>query len=351
MRYSFGFVADLHLDNYTYEAGELVCGVSRRAREALACLEKAGGMCEHLFILGDVLHVPLVPIQLITALMETLSKMLANGLRSVRILLGNHESDAAEPRNHALGPLAFVPGVYVYDAPKSVEIEGIKILMCPWYTDLMKIKTKSPHDIALAHHGIWGDWMEPFMKDKGWDWKKLKAWMDREGVSFVLAGDWHSPAQFAHGAITQCGTLIPHSWSDYGFNRGKIYLLNARDGELAEKLEVKEIPGPRFLSVSDNDTAVKLAKQMMADGHIPYIAIPVEKGEKRKPLPELPGAYFKYDPISSAAQAAVSVAEMSQKIQQSSNIVELVEAYLKSRFPKRWDKMLEQITSYIGAAS
>ncbi len=347
MRY--GFAADLHLDNFALGRGQVVAGVSERLALGCATLLKVAEHCDVLVIAGDVFHVANPTPQVVAAVMGAMETVCTfGGVQEIHIIKGNHDMVADDAGNHALMPLRFLPNVYVHEEPEVVDVCGLSVFMASFPANPTQL-TCDGADVCVAHHGIYDRETPEFLKESGTFWKDIRTWCNEQGVEWYLAGDWHPHRRWERGRVTQIGTLIPATFSDSGIDdKGTLVVLEGdpKKGASSLRQTVVNIPGPRFMEVPGKQFAPDLAKDLMAQGHTPFIAYPLEDGAMDV---EVPGAVFKPVPRRSVKEVDNTTREEALEVLATTGAEEVLDAYLRWRYPTRASRMLTTILKYMGA--
>lgn len=355
----YGFVADVHIDNFTYGKGKSIAGVNDRARLTLDALERACGECDVLFVLGDLFHHANPSPQLVAATMDVFSNAMAlGGLKEVHLLLGNHDAISDIRGDNALATFRFLRDVYVHDRVESFTAEGgLEVLAVPYPHVPIGISV-SGVDVVLMHHGIVDKSTPEFLKESGIYWKDLYRWCEENDVSWLFAGDWHPHKAWVKGRVAQVGCLAPASFSDAGIDdKGTMIILESKPGPLdlldssfddGLKYSVINIPGPRFLQVQTKKAALDMAASLKAKGHTPFISFPMSEDDGQ-PLPD-DGVYIKAEASRGQIEANASTKEEIEQILATTKATEVLEKFLKFRYPMKWSRMLDTLVKYMGAS-
>lgn len=274
------FTGDVHLGNHQRFGGEVVRGVNRRCRLALDVFRRAleaatAAHCSVFVVLGDLFDTARPPPQLIAEVGWLLTGWLNHGMRDgdrmyrkVILLVGNHEQSSEAPGDHALAPLACIPGVEVVDEPKVVHAAGVPLILLPSQRQLATklrmglLKGMAPSTaqrfgpaaVVGVHLGISDGSTPPWLRgahDHIPADELLKLIPD--GVTDVYAANWHEQGHWA-GATTvswQVGALCPTGF-DNPSHAGTGF---GTSGDLYGRLHVRReggtrhvaVPGPRFL--------------------------------------------------------------------------------------------------------
>lgn len=246
-------VADVHVGNFAFGAGEYHVGLNARCRATLAALRRAVEVAQErdarLVVAGDLFHGKRPEPAVIAAVQEVLRAALDPVL-----LLGNH--DAIGPGDHALAPLRPVARIA---AEGAYLLDGV--LYVPWSPGSAlerldaALLAHTDERVLVMHCGLYDSTFPAWLCGPGAvEVGALHARMDAHGIRFALAGDyhqhraWRSPAVLpsdCHHAL-QVGALCPTGFSDAGLDGyGSVILVDLGMGEV----ERVEVPGPRFLSM------------------------------------------------------------------------------------------------------
>lgn len=355
-----GHIADFHLDNFSEFKGAMKGGLNYRGELALEVLKRIFEYgLDYLHILGDIFEHPYISVQLLNALMDVLADGVSWGCQ-VHIIPGNHDMLSGDSGDHVLGPLSKIPGVFVHERPERLKVGALDYFYVPFLPEgsVLDYTFKRAPQVTCIHQGITHEGTSDFLKESGIHRKTLLKWMRSHGkreTSFLLAGDWHDHQPFANG-IYQLGTICPHSWADSGLWRGHMLVLDDSTGNPVLHKTPEQIPGPRFLFAVDRKEAIKTAKEMLQQGNTPFIEYPAERGDdgvrlKEQVLPEITGAHFRLEPrkrkkrtlADSEAATERAAADVARRFLPE----ELLEPYLRERYPTRWEKVLAATIRFI----
>lgn len=352
-----GVIADVHLHNHPLGAGTWRAGVNERVEVVCACLERLADMgLTHLAILGDLFDVSTPPPQVIARLMQSLKVVTASGVE-VLILRGNHDMVSEEPGDNALAPLAFMPGVHVFNKPDTWEVLGMKVLMLPYpYRPTLPQFKMVRADVVMMHCGVAHPDTPDFLADAGVDHETLLEWMDsqKRAVPLLLAGDWHEHKRLAKGRIIQVGTFAPKSKSDAFDKAGVVVIVDPssykmRGGVSVPRTTIVEVPGPRFVSAPSKAQAVELAERLLEQGCKPFVSYPrgAETPEDRKiKVPD--GAVVRADRVRDVKDVAAQAGEQLREKAAQMDPRALLKAYLKHAYKDAWKKMYRAISEVMG---
>lgn len=257
------FCADLHIGNHRRFGGPVVAGLNTRCRLALktlggavAAAQDAG--CEALVVLGDLFDTSRPEPQIIAAVQDVVKDM------PLIVLLGNHDQVSAEPGDHALGPLA--PVASIVETPQILSMGAVELWTIPfrpgravdWLPQVMaEVQGDSrsggqppPVRVLALHLGLQDDSTAPWLKEShdSVPVDLVDQLMQKYRISLAFAGNWHDQKQWTRtGIITQVGTLCPTGWDNPGMKGyGGLAVL---DTERIPVVSLKEIPGPRFVTL------------------------------------------------------------------------------------------------------
>lgn len=243
------FTADWHLANHTRAGGVMRSGVNERAREALRVLEGLGDGHD-CYVLGDVFD-SCCP-------SPALQAALRDALREPHVLMcGNHDRRSDDEQDHALAMLDDEgDGISVAE---EAQLWDDEVLLVPFVSAMpmrqaIEVACGSVAGARVLgfHAGIADEATPPYLRgardavDLAW---LVKFCLD-SGITHAFAGNWHQPRRWdIQGVhVVQCGTLIPHSFSDAGIV-GMAWELDWDSMEL----NGREVPGPRFIVVGAED--------------------------------------------------------------------------------------------------
>ena len=152
-------------------------------------------------------------------------KLLELGIE-VHMLAGNHDTyfKNSDSVNSVDLLLKEYPNVHVIDAPKTIEVHGVKICMIPWicadnYNDCMDEIKNTDATICMGHFEIAGFAMYKGMASEGLDRTIFRKFIN------TFSGHYHHKSS-ADG-IFYLGNPYQLTWSDYDDVRGfHLYDLN-----------------------------------------------------------------------------------------------------------------------------
>jgi hypothetical protein len=272
-----GAVADCHLGNHKRFGGQVVAGINARGQLALDAFKRAVEAAQDahvraLIVLGDLFDTSHPEPQLIAAVQEIVKDI------QLVVLMGNHDQVSSEPGDHALGPLT--PVATVIEKPQILQLDEVELWAVPfrpgratdWLPQVMAelqgstSKGRQPRSVRVLalHLGLLDDSTAPWLLEShdAVPAKLVGELCDQYDIDTVLAGNWHDRKQWTlgpeRGSILQVGTLCPTGWDNpgtEGFGGLAILDVDFSKGGIHEDLglEVKEIPGPRFIKVEKPD--------------------------------------------------------------------------------------------------
>ncbi len=266
------FVADVHIGNPTTFGGPVVCGVNNRGAHVLDSLRRAveaAKDCDTLVLCGDLFDTSHPSPQLVTKVQEILSE----GPR-VLALLGNHDMVSSTIGDHALGPLAALPNVYLSERPEIVDSGDCQILSVPfqpgdareWFpsTVAQLVEQADPNKVKVLvfHLGVADETTPSFLRGAhdAIELEVVEALLEEHGIMLAFCGNWHGYKDW--GRVVQCGALCPTGWDNPGWDYGMVHTLDTRTG-LKSKKHVK---GPRFLTVTSMEAALICHRQSKQRG-------------------------------------------------------------------------------------
>ncbi len=297
-------VADVHIGNHKRFGGETTSSINTRCRMVLDVFEEAVKRVAlhqpHAFVIaGDLLDYarPEAPI---VAEVQRILGLLSEGWRradspaGVYILMGNHEQTSASPGDHALGPLAAVPGVHIIEKPTLVGKGSESMLLVPFQPGAAKdwlagavhaLVTPSEESgkraapparprLLVLHLGIRDEKTPPWLRDSSdaIDIDLLVSICKAHGITKVMAGNWHDRQCWTQDGVEvlQLGALCPTGWDNPGLTG--YGTLAMWDSTRETGFAWDEIPGPRFVktrTTGDLDTALS---KSMGGPHRIYIS-------------------------------------------------------------------------------
>lgn len=270
------FATDVHVGNHRQHGGPITVGMNMRCRLVLEVLKRCMDIVydegiDWFEILGDLLDIDRPPPQLIAALQELFpdpSEAATSGLGPiVALLLGNHEQRSAEDGDHALGP--FQDRCAVIDKPLLTHMRNIDLIHIPfqpgaatdWLGDRMKEVVPEKYDsprILTLHLGVMDEETPPYLQHAhdAIHVDELEVLCKKHRIRHVFTGNWHDARHWEAGTdkdpidIWQVGTLCPTGWDNPGFKGyGRLAIYDTESGEV----ELREIPGPRFIKTIEID--------------------------------------------------------------------------------------------------
>lgn len=310
------FVADVHVGNHGVMGGPRVVGVNRRAAETLAVLRAAYDRAVDLgasafVVAGDLFDVDDPEPQLLAEVADTFSA--GSGACRVVLLVGNHDQHTNAPGDHALGPLAAVPGIRVVDRPEAVVVyprnpppgqprmvrpgmPGAVLLCVPFVNaQAAGVITEALAELAaqhrlpaalscvVAHAGGIDDATPVFLRDAhdALPVERLNYILDTAFVGMpapppplAVLGNWHQHRAWAFHAdaagapygtaeapnanvVVQCGALVPTGFDNPGAAPGlygSLVVWDAVDAapgaDTTPQVYRAELAGPRFVTIT-----------------------------------------------------------------------------------------------------
>lgn len=290
------FVADVHVGVPRWCGGPVEVGLNRRGRRVVdllrAAVERAAALgCAAFVVCGDLFDTSSPSPQVVAAVGRALTA--ASFPCGVHLLTGNHDIVSDARGDHALAPLALMPGITVHEAPAWVHVTpaapwddpGVQVLLLPFRSGDSKVRLHDdvhatvppalpcPRVIAL-HAGII-DAVTPLHLRNAPDALPLQqtaALARTAGACAVFAGNWHDRRTWevvgddgGHPVeVQQVGALVPTDFRNPGLEGfGTLGLWSSQFGATFEVL-----PGPRFLTVHSRegfDRAVNAARSTHSD--------------------------------------------------------------------------------------
>lgn len=378
----FAFVADVHIANFGWCAGDMIAGVNDRARTVLDVLERAAETAyqagaREFVILGDLFDVAAPTPQLVAAVAHSLKFIVRErgyGTPPMRVtvLKGNHDSVSDTRGDNALGPLRYVhERVSVVDVaqPLTVDATGFCEVLpfqagpsAEWLPGAWKASLTERARIVGLHLGIADERTPAFLRGAAdsvdVDTLLQLARGSASPVEFVVAGNWHTHRAWElFDTITnkplhviQCGTLCPADFSDAEpmdqSNYGRLVLVDTTD----RSWESVEISGPRFEVVAWDDTAIdwvkKLVKYAKKRGHKLYVQVKAEPRHLREAREAMTGvkglAGYRVLPDTSAIKKVA--AEAAAATRSTTRLTDAVRGYV-AKMPLTDDVDREELTT------
>lgn len=323
--------------NHRYLGTELRGGLNQRARWILRALDGALGAvedrdCASLVIAGDLFDVAKPSPALIASVMDVLASH--RGTMAIDFLLGNHDMESGD--EHALMPFTNMPSPVrtpassVYTQPTVIQRRGAEtgtssVLMAPFCTgpasDWLRIALshetlpKSGGALLVTHVGLIDKDTPPFLRgaDDAIETDLLDELCADAGIPCVIAGNWHKHKVIRgkRGTLmVQAGALVPTGYDNpgtEGYGTVCIY-----DHEL-DRVDVLEIPGPRFIKVDRlTDIPRDVPEGMTYAVRVCTEADPGESDHPRIHLEWAPPSAVQpanHDQARATAQTAGSIAE------------------------------------------
>lgn len=376
-------VADVHLGNHRLHGGQLIAGVNNRARLVLDTLRAAlriaeeDEKCDAFIVNGDLWDVSKPSPQLITAAQQVLSE------RSIKkyILLGNHDMESAAEGDHALGPLRHL--ATIVEKPQKILIakttrgfvDAVELWAVPfrpgaaadWLPSVLAEvqgfpvpgSPASPTRVLALHLGLQEDTTAPWLLGAHDSIRidLLQKLMSKFGLDATYAGNWHDPKQWtwhdSDRSVTQpmravqIGTLCPTGWDNPGLEYGTMAIF---DSQKESNCKVVRIPGPRFLSTTEE------AEKALKAGCLPFLRLKVDS----EGLDEANATAEKLTKIGCAVEVLADSGEAQAALRQAvglarsaESVDESVTAYVNTmplEVPELRPLVLEKVRRYLGGA-
>ncbi len=300
-----GFCADVHAWNHKRHGGPIVAGMNIRCRLVVSAFANAIATAslaeaDAFVVLGDLVDGARPEPQILTALQKPLRAWHEDDRDREKVILlcGNHDRNSDAPGDHALGPLA--PFARIVESPEILSLgDGrVELALVPHVagdpTKPPDVTFPAVRDRSARHHRILGvhrgisDASTPVFL-RGLDYRTASIWAGKNGADALFAGDWHErrswrfddPETAPRGmlgfpAVHQCGALVPTGWDNPGFSPYGQLLLYDTD---TKKVEVRYIPGPRFVkvwSLLEAENAARIAAQERSTLFVQVVAAPAE---------------------------------------------------------------------------
>ncbi len=344
-------VADVHIGNHKRFGGPVEASINARCRLVLASLEAAVRRVvedapDVFVIAGDLLDYARPEAPVLAEVQRILGLLAATSTRTA-VLVGNHDQTSTAPGDHALGPLAVVPGVTVVERPTALLPDVWAVPFQPghakdWLSDAVRGIVSSVEAaggrpappgrprLLTIHLGIRDEKTPPWLASSAdaIDLDVLVGICKEHGITHVMAGNWHDRRTWNVDGVRvfQLGALVPTGWDNPGLEG--YGTLGAWDSG-REAFKWQEIPGPRFVKTrtsAELDTV--LAKAMGGPCHIflSDAALPEDVGTRSAQLaaaqatyPKLAGFEVVPDETFAKAEAreAASAARSAETFEQA----------------------------------
>jgi DNA repair exonuclease SbcCD nuclease subunit len=321
------FASDIHVHNHKRFAGPMVSGINTRCRIVLDTLRRAvkATRGSRLYIPGDLFDIADPTPQVMTAVMDVFNEPEAG---SGVIVCGNHDQVSMASGDNALGPLKGYSAhggspLVVADAPMVLGAgPACAVWVVPFapgkalewlprtLSDLMALSAPQSQSLAYSkvlvfHLGIADEKTHVWLRgaNDSIDIEQLWTLLKEFGIDAAFAGNWHNHRVWKKGnrKIVQVGTLCPTGFDNEGLNDdyGKLVTYDTDTGAL----EVKEIPGPRFLKLK----AEKLDDFLVTDA---ALRLSSEDGDK-------PTGYALFAEISCHPDVAKETFEKASQVKEA----------------------------------
>ena len=291
------YVADVHIGNHRKHGGAVVAGMNKRCRDVVAALDRAATWSaeqevDAFVVCGDLFDTARPTPQMIAAAQQVLAKVPAV------VEVGNHDKSSTEEGDHALAPLD--PVATIVEQPQVISIGDDVDLICvpfmpgaavSWFEStiadlIVKEARGMGQQRLLAFHLGVEDHHTPSYLRGAPDSIKLKVVeqvMKTHGIVYAFAGNWHEHHHWyvidGKCGVVQVGTLAPTGW-DNGGPEG-YGLVAMFDTEARPHVTLKQIPGPRFLTVRGPTAADTIVKSTREEGNDVYVKWRTDiKGER-----------------------------------------------------------------------
>lgn len=276
------FVADVHIGNHKRFGGPVTAGLNERCTRAVdafaLALEQAERRAAGLVVAGDLFDSSRAEPQVIAAVASVMAKSHC----PVLALVGNHDQESNQHRDHALAVLEHTgtvvveePGVYVctggdwrkasptFDkGHRDFELWAVpfrhgkgKRVLRDGLEQCAEQATGAPI-ILTFHLGVSDDHTAKWLRtaEDSIAVSELMELMFTYGIAMAFAGNWHDRRQWRneHCVVTQLGALVPTGWDNPGL--GGYGSVDVPDLD-AMSVEHAEVPGPRFIKARSLMTA------------------------------------------------------------------------------------------------
>lgn len=280
-----GYIADVHVGNFSRWPGITAAGVNERAQHVLDALERAMVLvqeCHAFGVLGDLFDYVHVEPQIIAAVQRELDC----GVPGF-VMVGNHDQKSTAIGDNAVAPLD--PVVSVIERPRRFAVHDVDVWAVPFHPgpvqdwlpsalDDFQMQTSSgtTHRHLCLHMGIAEPGMPEFLtKSSGAiDVDALFDLMERYSIDVAVSGDWHRHKIWrrGHRAVCQVGALAPNRFPPGDHeqaDRGPLVIVEGAD------IHVHDVPGPRFYTARWGETWTPAATQMPT-----YLRVRCKEGEE-----------------------------------------------------------------------
>lgn len=138
---------------------------------------------------------------------------------TLHVILGNHDVYYKDTNQiNSMQLLTSYSNIFVYETPTLVDLNGYKVMMCPWIPSgqeqfYLNELDQARTDICFGHFELIGfDMFKGHESTHGLNPSVL------DKFKVVLSGHYHHKSQKKN--ITYVGSPYPMTWSDYGDDRG-----------------------------------------------------------------------------------------------------------------------------------
>jgi len=264
------FVADCHVGNPKKHGGPVVAGINTRGQIVLDTLARAVRRAREkeadlLAVLGDLFDTDTPTPQLIAAVQRIFAAM------PVVAIVGNHDQRSTALGDHAIAPLAPVKTFVFFERAEVLRVEDAEVAFVPfqpdpahsWFPAAVRALAPPKRGVKRAlcfHLGIEDKDTAPWLKGAADSvpLAVLREILEEQGCAAAFAGNWHDRRLWdGERPVLQVGTLCPTGWNNSGMDGyGTLALWDSKTG----RIEIEEIPGPRFITADDPEDARKIFK-------------------------------------------------------------------------------------------
>lgn len=355
-------VADVHIGNHRRFGGGVSSSINKRCRAVLNALNTAvteaiEAGCDTFLVAGDLFDYarPEAPI---VAEVQRILHRASNACMHVLLMVGNHDQISTAEGDHALAPLQSY-GTIIERPMVHYRGAGSDVICVPFRTGHARewlraaVEGTLPADevargaaaggrprLLAIHLGIKDAKTPPWLSASpdSIDVDLLKEICFDNGITHVVAGNWHDRRQwtFTKGEqslhILQLGALVPTGWDNPGlYGYGTVGFWS--NG----KLRMKEVPGPRFIKVQNDDelqSFIDENEDAQCDLFVSQTAMPSDMPLALARLTELSKACkiseaFEVLPDVAVAQAEARAA--AEKARSARTLSEALDGYVKRK--------------------
>lgn len=323
-------ISDVHVGNHKAAAKPSVMAtLNSRCMGVLNALDAA---CSHvlqdghitaLIVAGDLFDNTNPSAGMMFETVATLKRVTDAG-RQVIVLTGNHEIFSEAVDDHVLSTLEFIKAA-VRDSSRRGSFAlhggyGERVYVMPYLRDLAGVSAMfSPPGVRLvvSHFGIHTPEMlaaQPWLEHSGVPLTLVRELCAAFGFDAWMSGDWHGHAKLCDDpAIWQIGALVPTGWDNPGLEGyGSLVEVDFSSSKLS--CTRVEIPGPRFVTVTEQEFAT-----LCAGGRKPDLYVRVRVSEDRyrdaaHVIRELSANNFAHVEISVQREAVLSVVDRAVQV-------------------------------------